>query len=367
MLKSVYSSPQKLEAIEQCWLGGPIARYIEARAGQGYAQKGLQADTSTLLRFAGFVKEKGRCKIPELPRWIDSFADQQRTKQSKVSTRRLVQRFVKHLRVAGTIPARDPGVPAPRYFNRVVAYERYLRDLRGLQERTITAKTTYCLKFMQYIYGAGVKKFRALNPRVIQQFIQAEGQRYSRHTMIASCSILRNFLAYLYASGQMPADLSTVVITPKSYRHERCPRFLTREEIKSVLNAVDRTTAIGCRNYAMLLMLSTYGMRGVEAVRLRLEDVDWRAEQIHLRTRKTGQHSIYPLTPAVAESLVAYLKDGRPKSEHREVFLTQHAPFRPMQTIAVRHVLRKYLKATGHDVRGCRRSHVPLLLCPEAL
>jgi integrase/recombinase XerD len=352
MLESVYLSHRKQEETAQCWLGGPMAQYLEWRAGQGYARTYVQEEASTLRRFAAFVRVKGRCKLHEIPQWIEPFADQHRSKATRDSMRRLVTRFVRHLRATGSIPTRDPGVPAPRYFKRVAAYEKHLRERRGLKEKTIEGRTSYCLRFMQYAYNAGIKKFRALNHHVIQEFIREEGRRYCRNTMIGYCSILRSFLAYLYASGQTRADFSTAVVTPQTYRHERCPRFLPREDVTAMLETVDRTTAIGRRNYAMLLLLSTYGLRGVEAVQVRLDDVEWRAGKIHVRARKGGRHSVYPLTPTVANALIAYLKDGRPGSSHREIFLTQYAPFRPMQTVAVRHVLKKYLKAAGCDAQG---------------
>lgn len=335
MLESVYSLASKREEVTRCWLGRPITDYLEWRIGQGYAKTGVQLDAQTLRRFAAFVKAHGRCKLVEIPQWVDAFADQFPNKPTRDSFRWLVKRFLKYLRAIRRIPARDPGVPAPRYFKRVAAYQQHLRDRRGLKAETIAGRTTYCLRFMQYIYAAGVKKFQTLNARVIHRFIQEEGQQHGRQTMISYCSILRSFLAYLYASGQTRADFSTVVVTPKTYRHERCPRFLSREDIQAVLRAVDRSTAIGRRNYAMLLLLVTYGLRGIEVVRMRLEDADWRAEKIHIHARKGGHPSVYPLTSTVAEALVAYLKDGRPECRHREMFVTQHAPFRPLRTVAV--------------------------------
>jgi integrase/recombinase XerD len=352
MLESVYSSQRKREESARCWLGDPLTHYLESRVGQGYARACVQGDASVLRRFAAFVEDRGRCRIHEIPQWIEPFANQYQNKATRDGIRWLIKRFVKHLRAAGSIPAHDPGVPAPRYFKRVAAYQRYLRDLRGLNEKTIEGRTSYCLRFMQYVYNAGVKKFRALSCRIIHEFVREEGKQYSRITMVSYCSILRNFLAYLYASGQTKVDFSTAVVAPKTYRHERCPRFLPREDIEAMLKTVNRTSAIGRRNYAMLLLLSTYGLRGIEAVQMRLDDVEWRAEKLHIRARKGGRHSVYPLTPAVADALVVYLREGRPESRHREIFLTQRAPFRPIQTVAVRHVVKKHLKAAGRDVRG---------------
>lgn len=352
MLEAVYRSPGKREELARCWLGPPIVRYLEQRAEQGYAEKTLQSDAHILRQFAAFLKATNQRKLHKISQAIDSFASEHGGKRYQTDVRRMLRRFIKYLRATGQIPARDPSIPSPRFFRYVAAYEAHLRDRRGLPERTIFGRRTYCIKFMQYIYNAGVKKFHSLNARVVQEFVRAEGQQYCRHTMVSYCSILRNFLAYVYASGQFKADFSTAVVTPKTYRHERCPKFLTRREIESMLETVDRRTAIGRRNYAMLLLLTSYGLRGIEVVRMRLEDIEWRAEKIHVRARKGSHSSVYPLTSVVAEALVGYLKDGRPQSQDRHVFLTPRAPFRPLQTYALRHVVRKYVKASGRDVRG---------------
>ena len=109
-----------------------------------------------------------------------------------------------------------------------------------------------------------------------QQQVRWAVRQFSLITMIEHCSILGDFLAFLYQAGSTSSDLSTAVVSPKTYRHERSPRFLSRDEIQAVLRSVDRNTPIGRRDYAMLLLLSTYGLRGIEVVRMKLEDLDWK-------------------------------------------------------------------------------------------
>ena len=144
------------------------------------------------------------------------------------------------------------------------------------------------------------------------------------------CGVLRRFLVRLHCRGILTEDLSLAVLTPRVYKHEQCPRYLTRTQVEAVLAAIDRRTSRGKRSYAMLLMLATYGLRGIEVRSLRLDDIDWRNDRVRIANRKAGNSTTYPLTAAVGEAILDYLKGGRPASDHREVFLTVIAPIRPM-------------------------------------
>jgi site-specific recombinase XerD len=98
-----------------------------------------------------------------------------------------------------------------------------------------------------------------------------------------------------------------------------------------------------------------------------LEDIDWRSQKIYIRGRKAGNHSVYPLTPSVANAIVTYLKESRhPNSKHRKLFLNHVAPFRPITTVVVRQVVQKYLRLTGLDPEG-RGAHVLRHSCAQRL
>ena len=97
-----------------------------------------------------------------------------------------------------------------------------------------------------------------------------------------------------------------------------------------MLEAVDRRTIRGRRDYAILLLLATYGLRAHEVAKLTLDDVDWKRERLQVLARKAGHATVYPMAGVVAEAIIAYLKHGRPKTEDRHLFFRIYAPQVPI-------------------------------------
>jgi site-specific recombinase XerD len=366
MLEQIYKSQRKQATLRKLRLYGPVDRYLTHRGSLRYSTGTLSNDAYYLCKFAEFVNGRDVQRTADILKWIEPFVGRYRRTTSRFVVRSVMDSFVAYLREEGSIPERCGRSPAPRFFKHVTAYELYLREQRGLAEKSIAEKKQYCTKFLNAIYERGVRKINRISPASIQDFVMAEGAKYCRVTMVSYCSMLRGFLAFLYASGKTRKDYAGLVITPPSHRHERAPRFLTRDEIESVLESVDRSGAIGQRNFAILLLLATYGLRGVEVARLRLDDIEWRAERIHFRSHKSEQKAIYPLIGSVAEALVTYLKTGRPESAHRELFLTHFAPFRPIQTVTIRHVVKKHLRAVGLSTKGAG-AHTLRYSCAQRL
>src|SRR5712692_2210504 len=173
-----------------------------------------------------------------------------------------------------------------------------------------------------------------------------------------TCS-LRDFLRYLYAHELITQDLAPTVLSPTLYAFERLPAALTPDEVQALLESArqDRTP-IGVRNYAILLLLATYGLRAGEVVRLRLEDIDWRQECLHVRQSKTGRSTVLPLLVPVGNAILAYLRDGRPPTDAREVFLRAQAPVRPFrQGSSLYAIVARRLPKAGIHPAGKRGPH----------
>ncbi len=117
-----------------------------------------------------------------------------------------------------------------------------------------------------------------------------------------------------------------------------------------MLAAVDRRTPGGKRDYAILLLLVTYGLRGREVAALKLDDIDWKRERLAIPERKAGHSTAFPLSGSVGEALVDYLRHGRPSSPDRHVFFRAMAPLRPIGTAAVSSCARRYLLRAGIEV-----------------
>jgi len=117
-----------------------------------------------------------------------------------------------------------------------------------------------------------------------------------------------------------------------------------------VLVGVDRRTPCGKRDYAILLLLVVYGLRGREVAALTLDDIDWRRERLAVPERKAGHYTAFPLSPPVGQAIVDYLRDGRPDTTDRHVFFRAVAPRRPLGAAAVSACARSYLLKAGIDV-----------------
>lgn len=129
------------------------------------------------------------------------------------------------------------------------------------------------------------------------------------------------------------------------YRLADIPRSVSWDEVRRVLESVERRTACGKRDYAILLLHVTYGLRAREVAALTLDDIDWRRDRLRVPKRKAGHSTAYPLSPQVGEAILAYLQGGRPGIPDRHLFLSAVVPYRPMtfESVSIRssHYLHK--------------------------
>jgi integrase len=167
-------------------------------------------------------------------------------------------------------------------------------------------------------------------------------------------------LRYLQATGRIPQDLASAIITPSTYRYEGLPSTISSEQIRSILSSArkDRSRS-GIRNYAILLLLATYGLRAGEVCKLRLDDIDWRAARLWIRHTKSGAHLCLPLLPVVGTALLNYLRQARPQCQDREIFIRMHAPRSALVTKSAIHSLfREHMARIGIQLNGKRGPHV---------
>jgi integrase/recombinase XerD len=162
--------------------------------------------------------------------------------------------------------------------------------------------------------------------------------------------VLRVFLRYAHREGLLTADLSQAVGWPQVYRLSSVPRSISWDDVNRVLAGVDRRTGSGRRDYAILVLLVTYGLRGREVAALTLDDIDWKRERLAVPERKAGHSTAFPLSAVVGEALLEYLKSGRPVTTDRHVFFRAAAPRRPLGAAATSAIARNYLLKAGVDV-----------------
>jgi len=116
-----------------------------------------------------------------------------------------------------------------------------------------------------------------------------------------------------------------------------------------MIRVIDRSSPMGKRNYAIVLLACRLALRVGDIRKLRLEDLRWDEAQIVIRQSKTGVPLVLPLSEEVGQALIDYLKHGRPHSKHREVFLASHAPFAPLND-SFQRMLTTYRRLAGIEL-----------------
>lgn len=156
-------------------------------------------------------------------------------------------------------------------------------------------------------------------------------------------SALRNFFRFLTLNYGLTADLSNSVLPIAARRSERLPSFLNPREINLLLKSCDKRTAIGKRNYAILMLLSLLGIRAAEVCNISLDDIDWQNGLI-LIEGKGSKKSFFPMCQELGDCLVSYLLKARPKCASRCFFVQPRAPYDKLQPRSISRIVRVSLE-----------------------
>lgn len=237
-------------------------------------------------------------------------------------------------------------------------YETWLRDERGLANASIAALMWEARHFLQWQFNRGrASSLRTLSVVDVDLYMDMRAPGLRRRSLADVAERLRSVVRYLNRTGRVPTDLTPHIIGPMLYAYEDVPSTLERSQIAAVLATTkeDRSPR-GLRDFAILQLLATYGLREGEICRLRLDDVDWRAESLRIRHTKTNAYSHMPLMVPVGEALLGYLRFGRPRVEVREIFIRTLAPYIAMTNLYG--MVRGRLAAAGVVPAGKRGPHV---------
>jgi site-specific recombinase XerD len=204
-------------------------------------------------------------------------------------------------------------------------FSRFLSVERGLAPATLLNYLPFVSCLLTELFGRGPIRLDQLRATDITGFVRRHANDYSPGRVKLMLSALRSFLRHLQHRGDIEADLATCVPCVPRWSRTEVPKFLQPGETERVLKHCDRRTAIGVRDYAILLLLARLGLRAGEVVSLTLDDIDWQAGQLtlHVKGRRSAQ---VPLIEEVGEALARYVRHVRPRCTTRRVFVREHAP-----------------------------------------
>ena len=219
---------------------------------------------------------------------------------------------------------------------------------RGIAVSTSKIDARHVTSFLEFLRRRR-RKISRVRLVDVDAFIQACAAKWVPRSVAGACASLRAFLRFLHLSGRLRFDLASAVASPRIRFAARPPRVLQWRDVRRILRAVEVSEPLGRRDFALFLMMATYGMGSAEVRALQLDDIDWTARTIRLRRPKTDSVTILPLLAPVARALVRYLRDERPAhARDRAVFVSRNLPHRRLAaTATVRHRLDKLAKRAG--------------------
>lgn len=304
-------------------LGAHLQQLAEELAEQGFARRSVREQLRTADHFGRWLK---KCRKP-LRDVTSDHASRYVVCHGKVKRgdARALKRILEILERQGLIAA--PKEPSPKTQAQSVIDEfvEYLQRERALAPRTIEYYRSFVIGFLVHRFGQGPVNLSSIQAGDVFAFVRHEVSRMSSESAKNVTTALRSFLNCARLRGAIDLDLAGAVPTVASWSLSGIPKRLSRDEVKRILAGCDRRTAIGRRDYAILLLLARLGLRASEIASLNLEDIGWAAGTLSVRG-KGGKLCKLPLPQDVGQAIASYLRRDRPRVATRRVFLRVKAP-----------------------------------------
>ncbi len=241
-------------------------------------------------------------------------------------------------------------------FPEVADYLRFVKEHKDLAENSLLQIELFVRRFDQFLQAHQVSSWRQIQVHHLDQFVrQQASHNIGRIQRIHK--ILRGLLRYLFSLGHLDRDWAAALRSPPDYRLARTPRALAPAQVLRLLNSIDRQTQGGRRDFAILLLAASLGVRASEIAALRLEDVNWKQGVVRFPPIKSRHFLYLPLSWPLIQALTDYLRKERPAgSSYRHVFLRLTAPRRPLTPRSVsmlmaRRMQQAGIQASGHQLR----------------
>jgi integrase/recombinase XerD len=361
MLERYFIRPATVDRIRASWIGGPIEQYVTSLADNGYAARNVFRRVPMLVHFGDFARERGATRLEELPAHVDAFVEswteQHSTRCATAVARKKVASTARNpveqmLRlIVSDFCGRHRARWARAVFEgRAGRFFDHLSQERGLRQASIEHYRHDLGAFEAYLDRIGCADVSAISPPILGAFVVESARHICATSVRNRCGVLRVFLRYLYRERLIAKDLSACVEMSRAYRLSGVPRSISWDDVRRMLDTVDRRTAAGRRDYAILVLLITYGLRGREVAAMTLDDIDWKRERLRVPERKAGHSTGYPLSSTVGAALLDYLQHGRPKTIERRIFLRVLAPQGALTQSAISSRVAYYLHRAGVHV-----------------
>lgn len=329
-------------------LGSTVESFTVWCNDQGYARRTMKYQLTELKHLDRYLRRRRVRSLGELRTdHLDGALRRFRGERSDI--RQAILRLRRFLVEGDILAVVEP--PKTRSAELLDRFAVYLRGVRGLAENTILAHTRRIRLFLVFLrFDRQSVKLGDVRIDRIEAFLRHAAQTNNRFSLQQIVSTLRGFFRWQHSEGTIREPLHLQIDTPLVYRLEALPVAWTWEQVRALLASVDRSTALGLRDFTILYLMAAYGLRSCEVVRLRLDDIGWRHATLRIVQTKTRQTLFLPLTDEAGDILQQYLRRGRGTTVRRELFFRVYAPRGPLKAGAVCDMLRRRICLSGLEL-----------------
>lgn len=237
----------------------------------------------------------------------------------------LLQDYVRDEAIEWKIYVVNPK-PMPTSQEFLLLYSRFIDNLEfyGRSENTIQSSKNLVRQFLLFLEDNGFIALSMTPPEMVPSFFQHLLATYSPTSIRTVASHIRSFLRF--AEG---GERFLLLVPSHCTRNKPIIPILTEKEHYALKNVL-HTQQVSLRDKSIILLSLRTGLRAVDIVGIKLEDIDWVNDAISIIQSKTGKSFKIPLAVDVGNVLSSYILNERPKTDNPYVFLRSLAPFRPL-------------------------------------
>lgn len=243
----------------------------------------------------------------------------------------------------------------PEYNNVLNTFVEYLINI-GLSDNVTNPMLHQNKRFLIFLENRKIDNLKSLNYNLLLDFITTMPPK--RKTRNLYLYYLRTFLGYLYEKKFINEDLSLLISNFKIVKNDKVPSVWDFKDVKMLLNSIDKTTAKGKRDYAIIVLALTTSMRGIDIVKLKISNIDFINNKISFIQQKTKNSVTLPLLESTKEAIKDYILEARPNSKYENLFLTVESIPTPIsRTGTLTNIIQSYVNKINLNINQKRGIH----------
>jgi site-specific recombinase XerD len=358
MIEKFFTQPKTLSRLHGGLFGLHLSVVAEVLDQAQYSTASIRRHLRAADHFGTWLQEKNIALVDVSEVTVDSYirglgrqcsrsTPNGRLPHSALGLRRLVE-VLRQAEVLKPARAADPQSSVEAW---LADFEHHLDHVAGCAFGSRDNYLRYARRLLQDVFGDAKVDWSRLSASTVTDFVRREAAKLRPSACGQPVTAIRSMIRFWVSKGAVAAGLHGAVPAVRTWRHSSIPRTISADDVERVLAACDAESKYGLRERAIVLLLARFGLRAGEVIRLRVDDIDWVGGCVLVRAGKTHRERSLPLSQEVGVALAVYLRQARPESIHREVFLRWRPPFRPLcRSVSICTLVQKLLKRAGISV-----------------